>query len=315
MAHSNAIDSRYRRGNELCHSWSGRPLPFSHVNNHNKAHFIMSMMTPILPKRSIMKVSTLAESLAVAGSSISATHAAAAASSSRPRSATMSPLIHQRRLSAPTTSSPSSSAAASERRSALALAAASANSEQQQQDAANSNTAVRRVHFNHITIREYQIQPSDNPAMINQPGLELAGWDYTTLLDSFPIDEYEQIIRSQQPQQLYRPSSQQQYHKRPIPPIGRQIILKEFGYTKEEIDDASNKAKILRMEREKSIQRMNYDWCDGIIEGLGSSWKFVKRGLLRGGQSTTFVGSGKSSIGSRAVVKDEMEGRRRRSGK
>ena len=116
----------------------------------------------------------------------------------------------------------------------------------------------KRVRFNTISIREYEIQPSDNPSTMFYPGLEL-GWKYNVLVSSFSIDTFESQRAIQR---------REQYHQRPLLTTYRRSLLLEFGFSPKDIEVASARARALKEEREKSIERMHLDWCDRIMEDL-----------------------------------------------
>jgi len=124
--------------------------------------------------------------------------------------------------------------------------------------AQTNNAKQKRVRFNTISIREYEIQPSDNPSSMFYPGLEL-GWKYNVLVSSFSIDTFEsqRVIQRRK-----------QYHQRPLLTSYRKSLLKEFGFSQKEIEVASARARALKEERERSIERMHLDWCDRIMEDL-----------------------------------------------
>lgn len=58
--------------------------------------------------------------------------------------------------------------------------------------------------------------------------------------------------------------------------LQRRIRLSEFGYSKEEIDEASKRAAILRRANEKSIRRMRLDCFAELGEDLSRNWKHLK---------------------------------------
>lgn len=124
----------------------------------------------------------------------------------------------------------------------------------------NNATAAKKVHFENITIREYEVQPSDNPsAMTGGVGMEL-GWKYNILTNNYSIDHFEQ---QRQHQRLTN------YYRRPLPPTDRVKLLKEeFGYSDEAIEEARKCAEQLQKERERSIKRLKYDWLDLLLESL-----------------------------------------------
>jgi len=133
----------------------------------------------------------------------------------------------------------------------------------------NDDVVIKHhVHFTNVTIREYEIQPSDNPSPLSPPGLEL-GWNYNILVSSFSIDTFEN-------QRMHQRLSQ--YQRRPLSIGYRRLLLSEFGFTNEEIEMASVRARELREERERSIERMDLDWCDRIMEDVGLCWKKVRGG-------------------------------------
>ncbi len=196
-----------------------------------------------IPKSGILKVSTLSESLA-SSSSLSRRGRISRAHQSKqhvPRST--SNIL--RRLSKLGSQSSASTAAAT--RNVHNEATAQTNDVKQ-----------RRVRFNTISIREYEIQPSDNPSSMFSPGLEL-GWKYNVLVSSFSIDTFEsQRVIQRQPQ----------YQQRPLSIKHRRLLLQEFGFSTAEIEAASFRARTLREERERSIERMHLDWYDRIVEDL-----------------------------------------------
>ena len=127
------------------------------------------------------------------------------------------------------------------------------------ESAAQTDSAKqKRVRFNTISIREYEIQPSDNPSSMFFPGLEL-GWKYNVLVSSFSIDTFEsqRVIQRRE-----------QYQQRPLLTTYRRSLLHEFGFSQKDIEVASARARALKEERERSIERMHLDWCDRIMEDL-----------------------------------------------
>ena len=153
----------------------------------------------------------------------------------------------------------------------------------------NNATATKKIHFEYITIREYEVQPSDNPsAMTGGVGMEL-GWKYNILTNNYSIDHFEQ---QREHQRLTN------YHKRPLPPTDCvKLLKKEFGYTDMEIEIAKKRAEQLKEERERSIKREKLDWLDLLMENLSccrssssSSAVVIDCG---GGSSSSSVGGGK----------------------
>jgi len=124
----------------------------------------------------------------------------------------------------------------------------------------NNATATKKIHFENITIREYEVQPSENPsAMTGGVGVEL-GWGYNVLTNNYSIDHFEQ---QREHQRLTN------YYQRPLPPTDRVKLLKEeFGFTDMEIEIAKKRAEQLKEERERSIKRLKLDWLDLLMEDL-----------------------------------------------
>ncbi len=153
----------------------------------------------------------------------------------------------------------------------------------------NNATATKKIHFENITIREYEVQPSDNPsAMTGGAGMEL-GWNYNILTDNYPIDSFE---HQRENQRLTN------YYKRPLPPTNRVKLLKEeFGFTDMEIEIAKKRAEQLQKERERSIKRTQLDWLDLLMEDLSccrsSSSSTAAVVVMDGGGGSRRVGGGK----------------------
>ena len=128
-----------------------------------------------------------------------------------------------------------------------------------------SKKLCKFVHFGNINIREYEVQPSDNPGCHEENALEL-GWKYNILIDSIPVDEFE---GQREEQRL------EMYEKKPLPPNSRKNLLTEFGFTEEEIAAANAHADELRKVRERSVQRFHegLDEVDACIEILGLACK------------------------------------------
>ena len=128
-----------------------------------------------------------------------------------------------------------------------------------------SNKICKFVHFGSINIREYEVQPSDNPGCHKENALEL-GWKYNIFIDSIPVDEFE---GQREEQRL------EMYEKKPLPPNSRKNLLTEFGFTEEEIAAANAHADELRKVRERSVQRFHegLDEVDACIEILGLACK------------------------------------------
>lgn len=94
------------------------------------------------------------------------------------------------------------------------------------------------------------------------------GWKYKTLIESTPLIDFDEQ-RSKQRTKYFQYSPG-------LSPLQRRIRLSEFGFSKDEIDEASARAAILRRSNEKSVRRMRFDRVAELGEGLGRNWKHMK---------------------------------------
>ena len=90
----------------------------------------------------------------------------------------------------------------------------------------SSMTTSKVVQFSTVDIREYESKLGTNPSCSRGPALEL-GWRYKKS-EPILIDDYEASKPSS-----YRRSSKQLI----IPPAEREILLKEVGYSRQQIED------------------------------------------------------------------------------
>ena len=200
-----------------------------------------------IPKKGIMKVSTQSESLAA--TSLSSRRSIISRSQSRRNNS----------LKRDASTKKSSSNIILRRLSTRSLGSQSPAAKNKHHKVAPqtiNDAKQKRVRFNTISIREYEIQPSDNPSTMFYPGLEL-GWKYNVLVSSFSIDKFESQRTTQR---------REQYNQRPLLTTYRRSLLLEFGFSQKDIEVASARARALKEEREKSIERMHLDWCDRIME-------------------------------------------------
>ena len=120
--------------------------------------------------------------------------------------------------------------------------------------------AAARVSFDLVDLREYEVLPSDNPGGVAGPPLGL-GWEIQAE-HHMSLDEYEQA----------RPSRRDQ--KQLILPVSKRIeILREWGYSRKRIIQATKPVNLDRSRRKASVESQR---IDGIQEFLET----VKRGTL-----------------------------------
>lgn len=94
------------------------------------------------------------------------------------------------------------------------------------------------------------------------------GWNYKILLDTFPLIDFDEV-RIKQRRKYFQYSSG-------LSPLQRRVRLSEFGFSKEEIDEASNRSAKLRRSNEKSIRRMKFDRIAELSEDFGRNWRNLK---------------------------------------
>mmetsp|Transcript_8473 Transcript_8473/g.12741 ORF Transcript_8473/g.12741 Transcript_8473/m.12741 type:complete len:151 (+) Transcript_8473:126-578(+) len=125
--------------------------------------------------------------------------------------------------------------------------------------------------FGDVSIREYEVIPSDNPSVQVGVGIEL-GWKYNTLCEHKPIDEYEQERRK----------FKNPYYKHLPPPSSteRQLQLREFGFTTEAMTEAAKSSAAQRKQLMKSLRRMKFDRFDEMKEDFSIAVVRKKMGMM-----------------------------------
>mmetsp|Transcript_5520 Transcript_5520/g.10070 ORF Transcript_5520/g.10070 Transcript_5520/m.10070 type:complete len:156 (+) Transcript_5520:196-663(+) len=125
--------------------------------------------------------------------------------------------------------------------------------------------------FSDVSIREYEVIPSDHPSVQIGVGIEL-GWKYNMLCEHKPIDEYEQE----------RKKFRNPYYTQLPPPsaTARHCKLREFGFTKEEITEAAKRSAAQRKQLTKSLRRMKLDRFDEMKEDFSIAVGGKKIGRL-----------------------------------
>lgn len=129
------------------------------------------------------------------------------------------------------------------------------------------------VRFGDVSIREYEVIPCDNPSVQEGAGIGL-GWSYNVLHERKPIDEYEEERRK----------VRRSYYHLQWPPssVNRHRKLIKFGFTDEEISEASMSCTRQRNKHNKSLARMRYDRFYELKEHISLACKrFYKRGPER----------------------------------
>jgi hypothetical protein len=94
------------------------------------------------------------------------------------------------------------------------------------------------------------------------------GWNYKTLIETTPLISFDDVrIKQRRQHYQYSPG---------LSPLQRRVRLSEFGFSKEEIDNASTRAAVLRRSNEKSVRRIKFDRVAELREDLGRSWRRLK---------------------------------------
>mmetsp|Transcript_15906 Transcript_15906/g.33270 ORF Transcript_15906/g.33270 Transcript_15906/m.33270 type:complete len:316 (-) Transcript_15906:304-1251(-) len=112
------------------------------------------------------------------------------------------------------------------------------------------------VKFSDVTIREFDLTASDNPAVRGGAAIEL-GWKYN-ILNPTTLEEFESI-RSTQRSPDFAKDKRLTRHE-------RQRILREFGFTNKDIQEAAKRATIIRNKRKRSIALMSHDHLYEALE-------------------------------------------------
>jgi len=135
-----------------------------------------------------------------------------------------------------------------------------------------SNITKQRLRFGFVECREYDITVSDNPASRSGASVEL-GWNYN-VKKSVHIDTFEEIRRPQR-------ATDFQNDKR-LTKHERERLLREFGVTDLQIQQAAKSAAIIRNQRKKSIQTIQHDKLHEKFENsmarVNSSLQYIMRG-------------------------------------
>ena len=108
---------------------------------------------------------------------------------------------------------------------------------------------TKKVKFNTVEIREYDIILSNNPACEYGPSIEI-GWEYTdinTADDAIRVSQYEKDRFGKRRHEKHgRPS------KLYLSQVRRESILKKAGYTEKEVNAAIRDKRKARLQRSVS---------------------------------------------------------------
>lgn len=132
------------------------------------------------------------------------------------------------------------------------------------------------VRFFDVEVREYDVTASDNPCVNGGAAIEL-GWDYS-VLDRLHLDTFEDKRSAER-------STDFSKEKR-LTKLERDEILRQFGATPKEIQQATKRANIIRNQRMKSIATKNKDkeheaWENRLRE-IKKRFSFKKKKIVEG---------------------------------
>ncbi len=128
-----------------------------------------------------------------------------------------------------------------------------------------SKDKTRCVRFSTIDIREYDTVISTNPSCSSGPGLEL-GWGFSNS-NSMLVEEFEEKF----------PSESRRKARDMIIPLGRrELILKEAGYSRREIEECRRKIYQVQFQQKSMKKTISKSFSKIIQISLPSS----RRSLL-----------------------------------
>lgn len=125
----------------------------------------------------------------------------------------------------------------------------------------------RNVSFSNVEFREYNVTLGDNPCCSSGPPVSL-GWEYKTEHKVMHLDRYE---TERQPRRDHR-QLLLSYNVR------RYMLLRESGFTAQELHDAAAAAKVIQKQRSKTIKRGVAGYkVDAALESAGRKMKRVMK--------------------------------------
>jgi len=146
---------------------------------------------------------------------------------------------------------------------------------------------TKQIKFNTVEIREYPIVLSNNPACEYGPSIEI-GWEYTDTL--FKVSQYEKERIGKRRRE--RPGRQSQLY---LSQVRREAILKEAGYTDEEVKTAVKDKRRARMQRSMSTFLGVGTRINATFKGTKKERKIMR--AVRNLQKLQDNGKGESSTG------------------
>lgn len=114
----------------------------------------------------------------------------------------------------------------------------------------------KSVSFDSLTIREYSLIPEINPSVSGGPAVGL-GWDYSVMLDSVDISQYETT----------RPPRRQR-SELAMPSNVRINLLTEHNCTRSEMNRATKQSQVLRDERQSTRALQELERVQVMMESL-----------------------------------------------
>jgi len=124
----------------------------------------------------------------------------------------------------------------------------------------DSKNKTRSVRFSTIDIREYDTVISTNPSCSIGPGLEL-GWEFSSI-KSMPVEQFEEKCPSK---------SRRKARDMVIPLERRELILKETGYSRREIEECNRKIYSMRFQQKSMKKSISKSFSKIIQISLPSS--------------------------------------------
>jgi len=114
----------------------------------------------------------------------------------------------------------------------------------------------KSVSFDSLTIREYSLIPEINPSVSGGPAVGL-GWDYSVMLDSVDISQYETT----------RPPRRQR-SELAMPSNVRINLLTEHNCTRSEMNRATKQSQVLRDERQSTRALQELERVQVMMESI-----------------------------------------------
>ena len=119
---------------------------------------------------------------------------------------------------------------------------------------------MRSVRFSTIDIREYDTAISINPSCSIGPGLQL-GWGFSNLY-SMPVEEFEEKFPSE---------SRRKARDMVIPFERRELILKEAGYSRRDIEECKCEIYTMQLQQRSMKKYISKSFSKMIHISLPSS--------------------------------------------